>query len=129
MAKSGPSSSGCTEGLGRGFRSGTAGVHGENLSRRGDGVLVTLNHRLNILGDRSRTLMRHWRLTLAFAMGLLTLVVIVPACRGGLVSAARCSQLLLPICCHGTRPLSTQYARDDRTDDGAFNAMMSPAIG
>ena len=40
--------------------------------------------------------MRHARLASAFAIGLLALVVIVPACRGGLVSAARCPQLLLP---------------------------------
>ena len=40
--------------------------------------------------------MRHARLTSAFAIGLLALVVIVPACRGGLVSAASCPQLLLP---------------------------------
>jgi len=114
--------------------------------------------------------MRHARLTSAFAIGLLALVVIVPACRGGLVSAARCPQLLLPpsppaavaaialtpittrtdrekrvargvnasphakalnrpICCHGTVPLSTPYDRDDRTDDCAFGAMMSLAIG
>ena len=46
--------------------------------------------------DRSRTLMRHARLTSAFAIGLLALVVIVPASRGGLVPAARCPQLLLP---------------------------------
>jgi hypothetical protein len=40
--------------------------------------------------------MRHARLTSAFAIGLLSLAVIVSACRGGLISAARCPQLLLP---------------------------------
>ena len=45
--------------------------------------------------DRSGTLMRHARPT-CFAIGLLALVVIVPAGRGGLVSAARCPQLMLP---------------------------------
>ena len=120
--------------------------------------------------DRGRTLMRHARPTSAFAIGLLPLVVIVPACRGGLVSAARCPQLLLPhsppaavaaialapittrtdgekrvarrvnasphakafnrpICCHGTVHSQYNTPGDDRTDDCAFGAMMSLAIG
>jgi hypothetical protein len=40
--------------------------------------------------------MRHTRLTSAFPIGLLALVVIVSAFCGGLVSAARGPQLLLP---------------------------------
>src|SRR5688572_19524949 len=67
-------------------------------------ILVTANGtsgaavRLSLLRgcDRSRTLMRHARLTSALPIGLLALAVILPACRGGLVSAARCPQLLLP---------------------------------
>jgi hypothetical protein len=38
--------------------------------------------------DRSRTLMRHGGLALASPIGLLALAVMLPACRGGLVSAA-----------------------------------------
>src|SRR5450631_4258872 len=38
--------------------------------------------------DRSRTLMRHAGLALASPIGLLALAVMLPACRGGLVSAA-----------------------------------------
>ena len=114
--------------------------------------------------------MRHARLAATLSMGLLALAMILPAYLRGLVSAARCPQLLLPhslptglaaialaavttrtdvekrvacwvnapphakalnrpICCHGYRPLSTQYDRDDRTDDCAFGAMMSLAVG
>jgi hypothetical protein len=40
--------------------------------------------------------MRHARLTSPLTIGLLTLAVISPAYRRGLVSAARCPQLLLP---------------------------------
>ena len=40
--------------------------------------------------------MRHAGLTSALPIGLLALAVILPACRGGLVSVARCPQLLLP---------------------------------
>ncbi len=39
--------------------------------------------------------MRHAGLTSALPVGLLALAVIVPTCRGGLVSVARCPQLLL----------------------------------
>jgi hypothetical protein len=46
--------------------------------------------------DRTGTLMRHTRATSALPIGLLAPAVILPACRGGLVSAARCPQLLLP---------------------------------
>src|ERR1017187_3964980 len=46
--------------------------------------------------DRSRTLMRHTGHALASPIGLLALAVMLPACRGGLVSAACCPQLLLP---------------------------------
>ena len=40
--------------------------------------------------------MRHTRLASALPIGLLALAVILSACCGGLVSAARCPQLLLP---------------------------------
>ena len=40
--------------------------------------------------------MRHARLAPAFPVGLLALAVFLPSCRRGLVSAARCPQLLLP---------------------------------
>jgi hypothetical protein len=40
--------------------------------------------------------MRHVRPTSALSIGLLALAVILPACRGGLVPAAGCQQLLLP---------------------------------
>jgi predicted ATPase with chaperone activity len=40
--------------------------------------------------------MRHTRLTAALPIGLLALAVILSACCGGLVSAARCPQLLPP---------------------------------
>jgi hypothetical protein len=40
--------------------------------------------------------MRHARLALALPVGLLTLAVVLPARLGGLVSAARCQQLLSP---------------------------------
>ena len=114
--------------------------------------------------------MRHARPTSAFPIQLLALVVITPACRGGLVSAARCTPLLLPhslpaavtaialapvatradrekgaasgvnaspnaqalyrpICCHSTVHSQHNTATDDRTDDCAFGAMMSLAIG
>ena len=46
--------------------------------------------------DQTRTLMRHARPTSALPVGLLALVVVVPARGGGLVSPARCQQLLLP---------------------------------
>jgi hypothetical protein len=39
--------------------------------------------------------MRHAGLTSASPVGLLALAVIVPTCRRGLISAARCPQLLL----------------------------------
>ena len=42
--------------------------------------------------------MRHARLASAFAIGLLALIVVVTACRGGLVAVARCPHLLLPHC-------------------------------
>jgi hypothetical protein len=101
---------------------------------------------------------------------LLALVVIMPACRGGLVSAASRTQLLLPhslpaavtaialasiatrthrekrvasgvnaspnakalnspLCWHSTVHSQHNTATDDRTDDCAFGAMMSLAIG
>src|SRR5258706_3059735 len=67
-------------------------------------ILVTANAagghapRLSLVRgcDRSRNLMRHARLTLALPIGLLALVVILSAFCRGLVSAARCPQLLLP---------------------------------
>jgi hypothetical protein len=40
--------------------------------------------------------MRHTRPTSTLTIGLLALAVILSACCGGLVSAARCPQLLLP---------------------------------
>jgi len=40
--------------------------------------------------------MRHARPALTLSMGLLALAMVLPACLRGLVSAARCPQLLLP---------------------------------
>jgi len=40
--------------------------------------------------------MRHARLAATLSMGLLALAMIPPACLRGLVSPARCPQLLLP---------------------------------
>jgi hypothetical protein len=40
--------------------------------------------------------MRHARLALTLSMGLLALAMVLPACLRGLVSPARCPQLLLP---------------------------------
>src|ERR1039457_5484914 len=59
-------------------------------------ILMTANGTLGAVGrlslgrgcDRSRTLMRHAGLALASPVGMLALAVMLPACRGGLVSAA-----------------------------------------
>ena len=65
-------------------------------------ILVTANgERLAGRGrlrgaDQNRTLMRHARLASTLSMGLLALAMVLPAHLRGLVSAARCPQLLLP---------------------------------
>ena len=53
--------------------------------------------------------MRHARLTPPLPIGLLTLAVILLACRGGLVPAARCPQLLLtPLLSGASRPCGSR---------------------
>ena len=66
--------------------------------------------------DQTRTLMRHARPTSALPIGLLALAVLVLACRGGLVSAARCPQLLLPHSLPATLAAIALAAITARTD-------------
>ena len=84
--------------------------------------------------DRSRTLMRHARSTSAFAIGLLPLVVIVPACPGGLVSAARCPQLLLPhslpaaVAAIALAPITTRTDTEKRVARGVKTPPLAKAF-
>lgn len=73
---------------------------------------------------RSRTLVRHARLTSALPTGLPALTVTLSACHSGLVSAAGCRQLLLPyslpavVAAIALPPITTRTDREKRVVRG-----------